>query len=183
MKQLYVTVNCYPDEKDQMLCKRLYWQSTVFKVLCPKPWSTEEFVRKCKLFVFNISTDNSIVESLAWIIFPEICSDKSWKLTEICYFYQIETGIKIFKNKNCKITFGFQYILIHHATLIEFQKPGLLARSDACPPGNQTFTGSIPGPAHSFVEIWSWNYFYGHSLPTTDSSRAVVSCWRNRMCT
>ena len=27
-------------------------------------------------------------------------------------------------------------------------------RSDACPPGNQTFTGSIPGPAHSFVEIW-----------------------------
>ena len=61
--------------------------------------------------------------------------------------------------------------------------PGPLARSDACPPGNQTFMGSIPGPAHSFVEIWSWNYFYGHSLPTTDSSRAVVSCWRNRMCT
>ena len=48
-----------------------------------------------------------------------------------------------------------------------------LARSDACPPGNQTFTGSIPGPAHSFVEIWSWNYFYGRSLPTTDSSREL----------
>ena len=29
------------------------------------------------------------------------------------------------------------------------------ARSDACPPGNQAFTGSIPGPAYSFVEIWS----------------------------
>ena len=34
-------------------------------------------------------------------------------------------------------------------------KPGPLARSDACPPGNQTFRGSIPGPAHSFVEIWA----------------------------
>ena len=34
-------------------------------------------------------------------------------------------------------------------------KSGPLARSDACPPGNQIFTGSIPGPAHSFVEIWS----------------------------
>ena len=34
------------------------------------------------------------------------------------------------------------------------------------------------GPAPSFVEIWSWNNFYGHSLPTADSSRAVVSYWR-----
>ena len=82
----------------------------IFKILCPKPWSTEEFVRKCKLFVFNISTDNSIEESLAWIIFPEICLDKCWKLTEIFYFYQIDTGIKIFNNKNCKVTFGFEYI-------------------------------------------------------------------------
>ena len=32
---------------------------------------------------------------------------------------------------------------------------GPLARSDASPACNQTFTGSIPGPAHSFVEIWS----------------------------
>ena len=32
--------------------------------------------------------------------------------------------------------------------------PGPLARSDACPPGNQTFTDSIPGPTHSSVEIW-----------------------------
>ena len=40
------------------------------------------------------------------------------------------------------------------------QRPGPLARSDACPPGNQTFTGSIPGPAHSFVEI-------GHEIIST----------------
>ena len=31
------------------------------------------------------------------------------------------------------------------------------------------------GPAPSFIEIWSWNNFYGHSLPTADSSRTVVS--------
>ena len=34
-------------------------------------------------------------------------------------------------------------------------KTGPASSSEACPPGNQTFTGSIPGPAHSFVEIWS----------------------------
>ena len=63
------------------------------------------------MFVFNISTDNLIVESLASIIFPEILSDKSWKLNEIFYFYQIDTGLKIYNNKNCKYTFGFEYTI------------------------------------------------------------------------
>ena len=31
---------------------------------------------------------------------------------------------------------------------------------------------------HSFLEILSWNIFYGHSLPFTDSRRAVVNFWR-----
>ena len=88
-----------------MFCRWFYWQSTGFKVLCLNPWSTKEFVRKCKLFFFNVSTDNSIVESLAWISFHKICSDKSWKLTEIFLY----TGIKILNNKNCNVTFGFEY--------------------------------------------------------------------------
>ena len=49
---------------------------------------------KMQIVRFNLSTINSKEKSLAWIIFPEICSDKSWKLTEIFYFYQIDTGIK-----------------------------------------------------------------------------------------
>ena len=28
---------------------------------------------------------------------------------EIIYFYEIETGIEIFSDKNCKLTFGFKY--------------------------------------------------------------------------
>ena len=36
-------------------------------------------------------------------------------------------------------------------------------------------------PTHSFAEIWSWNKFYGHSLPSTDSRRAVVSYWRKNV--
>ena len=34
------------------------------------------------------------------------------------------------------------------------------------------------GPATFFRGDWSWNHFYGHSLPTADSSRAVVSYWQ-----
>ena len=39
-----------------------------------------------------------------------------------------------------------------------------------------------PGWQHSFMEIWSWNIFYGHSVLSADSRRAVISFWR-RMCT
>ena len=39
-----------------------------------------------------------------------------------------------------------------------------------------------PRPATFFRGDWSWNIFYGHSLPSADSGRAVVSFWR-RMCT
>ena len=38
-----------------------------------------------------------------------------------------------------------------------------------------------PGWQDSFVEIWSWNIFYGHSLPSADSRRAVVSFWRQNV--
>ena len=38
-----------------------------------------------------------------------------------------------------------------------------------------------PGQQQSFVEIWSWNIFYGHSLPSADSRRAVFSFWRKNL--
>ena len=52
-----------------------------------------------------------------------------------------------------------------------------VAQLDAFPTGDQEVAGSTP----SFVEIWSWNIFYGHSLPSADSRRAVVSFWRRNM--
>ena len=42
---------------------------------------------------------------------------KSWKLIEIVYFYEIETGIEIFSDKNCNVTFGFKYI--YNRTVLE----------------------------------------------------------------
>ena len=41
--------------------------------------------------------------------------------------------------------------------------------------------GCTPGRQHSFMEIWSWNIFYCHSLPLADSRRAVVSFWRKNV--
>ena len=45
------------------------------------------------------------------------------------------------------------------------------------PPGIQTVAGLILETGSILCGDWSWNHFYSHSLPTTDSSRAVVSYW------
>ena len=54
--------------------------------------------------------------------------------------------------------------------------PASVAQMDACPSGDQQVTGSIQ---HSFMEIdhGIQCIFQGHSLPSADSSRAVVSFW------
>ena len=53
-----------------------------------------------------------------------------------------------------------------------------VAQLDACLTSDQEVAGSTPpGRQHSFVDDSSWNIFYGHSLPSTDSRRAVVSFW------
>ena len=38
-----------------------------------------------------------------------------------------------------------------------------------------------PRSATFFRGDWSWNIFYGHSLPSADSRRAVVSFWRKKV--
>ena len=37
------------------------------------------------------------------------------------------------------------------------------------------------GRQHSFNGDWSWNIFYTHSLPSTDSRTPVVSFWRKNV--
>ena len=59
-----------------------------------------------------------------------------------------------------------------------------MAQLDVRPTGDQKVAGSTPpspGWQHSFMEICSWNIFYGHFLPSADSRRAVVSFWRKNL--
>ena len=56
--------------------------------------------------------------------------------------------------------------------------PGPLGQTDAPSNWYSGGCGFDPWSDHiSFVEIRSWNNFFGHSLPITDSSSAVVSYW------
>ena len=45
--------------------------------------------------------------------------------------------------------------------------------------GDQEVSGSTPTEVGNILlGDWSWNIFYGHSLPSAGSRRAVVSFWR-----
>ena len=54
----------------------------------------------------------------------------------------------------------------------------LLHFMQICMPGGCGFNPRW-GRQHSWS--WSWNIFYGHSLPSADSTRAVVSFWRKNV--
>ena len=73
--------------------------------------------------------------------------------------------------------------LLPFRTLItKLEEPTSVARSDVRLTGDQEVAGSMPaGSATFFHGDWSWNSFYGHSLPSPDSRRAVVSFWQKNM--
>ena len=60
-------------------------------------------------------------------------------------------------------------------------QPGAVAQSDGHPSGMWTVAGPISCPATFFHGDWSSNNFYGHSLPSADSRRAVFSYWRKNV--
>ena len=59
-------------------------------------------------------------------------------------------------------------------------KPASVAQLDARPTGDQEVAGSTPAEVGNILS-WSWNIYYGHSLPSADSRRAVVSFWRKNV--
>ena len=72
--------------------------------------------------------------------------------------------------------------LVHLLSLSLFTGLVLVAQLDARPTEDQEVAGLTPAGWETFFrEAWSWNTFYGHSLPSTDSRRAFVSFWRKNV--
>ena len=73
-----------------------------------------------------------------------------------------------------------------HAELPSMQraKASGLGGSVGCAVRLETRRSRVQPPPRSatfFRGDWSWNIFYGHSLPSADSRRAVVSFWRKNV--
>ena len=61
-------------------------------------------------------------------------------------------------------------------------QPASVAQLDARQTGDQEVASSIiAGSATFFRWDWSLKFFYGHSLPSADSRRAIVSFWRKNV--
>ena len=57
-----------------------------------------------------------------------------------------------------------------------------MAQSDARPTGDQEVAGSTRAESVTFFRgDLIMKYFYGHSLPSAGSRRAVVNSWRKNM--
>ena len=90
-------------------------------------------------------------------------------------WYEINMSFK--KKHYCQY---FQFIQSQNINSVE--RPASVAQLDARPTGDQEVAGPTPtGSATFFRGDWSWNIFYGHSLPSADSRRAIVSFWQNHV--
>ena len=72
--------------------------------------------------------------------------------------------------------------LLKHILLVLIRSAGL-GGSVGCAVQLETRSRVRPPPRSVtfFCGDWSWNIFYGHSLPSADSRRAVVSFWRKNV--
>ena len=57
----------------------------------------------------------------------------------------------------------------------------LMSQSDACPTGDQEAGGLVPARSDNFLLLRLGNTFYSHSLPPSDSGRAIVSFWQKNV--
>ena len=90
------------------------------------------------------------------------------------------------------------YLAIHNATSFDSDLTARMCRliqlvaghtagvdgSVGCAVWLETRRSRVQPPPRSaifFRGYWSWNIFYGHSLPSVDSKRAVVGFWRKNV--
>ena len=86
----------------------------------------------------------------------------------------------VLKNLSFKIAmYGWEWGLV-----LGWGLPFGLGGSFGCAVRLKTRRSRVQPPLRSatfFRGDWSWNIFYGHSLPSPDSRRAVVSFWRKNV--
>ena len=88
------------------------------------------------------------------------------------------------ENKYLGIFFLFYHRIVCCVFSLESPHRAGLGGSVGCAVRLETRRSRVQPPPRSatfFRGDWSWNIFYGHSLPSADSRRAVVSFWRKNV--
>ena len=120
------------------------------------------------LFTLNIGTDIPEQKNRSVVIRPEV--------------------IKLF---SCSTQLSMKFSLLINMKMptivgifIFISREIFMLSSFGCAVRLETRRSRVQPPPRSatfFRGDWSWNIFYGHSLPSADSRRAVVSFWRKNV--
>ena len=140
------------------------------KILPPK---TENFPIKLWYFSYFCSKHRSWVLVRTASIYVFLAEIRKIMYTPENPFYYIKVGFKEFKNA-----------LAFEILIKRYNKCAGLGGSVGCAVRLETRRSRVQPPPRSatfFHGDWSWNIFYGHSLPSADSRRAVVSFWRKNV--
>ena len=150
---------------------KIIWQLNIIKWIWPGHYWSSKIT--CVSSQDSYQLENML--SLCWVFYNQAIPKKLPHADgeDIYHTARVQTLTHVFAVwlSLCKICSA-----LHHLVRAE---PSPLAQSDAPSDWYSRGMGSILGSIHiSSVEIWSWNNFYSHSLPTINSSRAVVNYWQ-----
>ena len=185
----------FPDKRKSMQFK---WVPTTFafkKYTCCN-LKTTELLDYALTGVCAVIRSN-MVFSLLWpsvflVIFRRFAPNSSFVLNDYHTCHKLWTEIcevcPIFKGDLIKICESLTKITLKlyqnsQKPLFKWTKLGL-GGSVGCAVRLETRRSRVQPPPRSATFLrgdWSWNIFYGHSLPSADSRRAVVSFWRKNV--
>ena len=128
----------------------------------------------------------------------QFCQQSSWIYRLSRHKIQVRADLQAFfslknKNKRIKIRLSSSIQIVTGTFKVKavncllgrwFTWMSSLGGSVGCAVRLETRRSRVQPPPRSatfFRGDWSWNIFYGHSLPSADSRRAVVSFWRKNV--
>ena len=160
---LYLIYTCFVCISD----KKMLWNLTNISSTPDKGQSqTNKRVDKCGLFHYEsyiLGCQNDSWQTRIYHFRLPKDRFSSWKyfffLLLNCFAFRI---IKLLRIQDCHRPRWLSWMRVRLETRRWRVRP---------PPRSATF----------FRGDWSWNIFYGHSLPSADSRRAVVSFWRKNV--
>ena len=117
-----------------------------------------------------------------WVL-CQMCEQNKWGNRKLITRFSFQPATQKRKTNPSTFLFCLGKKNCHSRRLLTLSLAGV-GGSVGCAVRLETRRSRVQPPPRSatfFLGDWSWNIFYGHSLPSPDSRRAFVSCWRKNV--
>ena len=138
---------------------------------------------------FNPKISKYVERTVIWWRYAHNVLGSRWGKGGIQYLFCFCTFIAVFSHHPLFLSSSLSspsssVYFIHFLVRLYIQSRVGLGGSVGCAVRLETRRSRVQPPPRSatvFRGDWAWNIFYGHSLPSADSRRAVVSFWRKNV--